>query len=253
MKGLVCQALDTFYTFDLTQAIDISLPIQEGTSNPNCYFAEPPKFETIRAEGFVGSVALGGSCNYQKITLTPHGNGTHTECYGHISADKVNINELLKNFFALAQLISIEPKQVGEDKIIFWEDVFAKIDTQKPLEALIIRTLPNDYSKKTRNYNQTNPPYLHYEVGRQLANRDVKHLLVDLPSVDRETDEGKLLMHKAFWKYPDAIRKDAFITELVFVDDTVADGFYLLNLQTISLMTDASPSKPLLYSLKKQI
>lgn len=251
MKNLVCQISDTPYAFDLSQAIDISLPLQAGAANPNCYFAEQPQFETIRSGDFVGSVTLGGSCNYQKITLTPHGNGTHTECYGHISADNASINELLTNFFALAQLITIEPKQEGEDKIIFWEDITEKIDSQKPMEALIIRTLPNELSKKTRNYNQTNPPYLHYEVGLQLAKNNVKHLLVDLPSVDREVDGGKLLMHKAFWQYPEDTRKDAFITELVFVDDSIADGLYLLNLQIISLASDASPSKPLLYSLKE--
>jgi kynurenine formamidase len=247
MKYLTLQTETTSYRFDISQAFDISLPLRAGGNNPNCYFAEEPQFETIRSGDFVGSVALGGSCNYQKITLTPHGNGTHTECYAHISADSTSINELLTSFFALAQLVSVAAKQYGEDKVIFWEDILPKIDFQKPLEALIIRTLPNDDAKKTKNYNQTNPPYLHHEVGRALAQRNVKHLLVDLPSVDKEVDGGKLLTHRAFWQYPENTRKDAFITELIFVDNAISDGFYLLNLQIISLTTDASPSKPILY------
>lgn len=252
MSKIIYQCSDTSYTFDLSRAFDISLPLQAGKNNPNCYFAEEPKFETISAGDFVGSVALGGSCNYQKITLTPHGNGTHTECYGHISADEANITQLLTNFFAIAQLTSVAPRTQGEDKIIFWEDIAEKIDFQKPLEALVIRTLPNDDSKKIHNYNQTNPPYLHHEIGKELAQRHVKHLLVDLPSVDKEVDGGKLLTHRTFWQYPENTRKDAFITELIFVDNAITDGLYLLNLQVISLTTDASPSKPVLYNLKKQ-
>jgi kynurenine formamidase len=31
----------------------------------------------------------------------------------------------------------------------------------------------------------------------------IKHLLIDLPSVDKEKDEGKLLAHKAFWNVTD--------------------------------------------------
>jgi arylformamidase len=75
------------------------------------------------------------------------------------------------------------------------------------------------------------------------------HLLIDLPSVDRESDGGKLLAHKAFWQFPERIRKNCTITELVYVADTIQDGLYFLNLQITSLEMDASPSKPVLYNL----
>lgn len=78
----------------------------------------------------------------------------------------------------------------------------------------------------------------------------IRHLLIDLPSVDREKDEGKLSAHKAFWNYPgDAVRHDATITELIFVENSVQDGLYLLNLQLLNLQLDVSPSRPLLYKL----
>lgn len=239
------------YTFDLQTPLDISIPIQEGLDNPNCYYAKSPTFETIRSGSFVGSVALGGSCNYQQITLTPHGNGTHTECYGHISSDGATINQSLKDFFALAFLITIQPKEQKDDFIIFWEDIVIHIPEDAPLESLIIRTLPNKSDKKIRNYNETNPPYLDYKIGEELAKMNIKHLLVDLPSVDREVDGGKLSMHKAFWQYPTHTRNNATITELIYVDDIIKDGVYLLNLQIISLETDACPSKPILYPIKK--
>jgi hypothetical protein len=79
----------------------------------------------------------------------------------------------------------------------------------------------------------------------------VQHLLIDLPSVDREEDGGQMLAHKAFWQYPDNPRKEATITEMVFVPNEVPDDLYLLNIQIASLETDASPSKPLLFKLSQ--
>lgn len=81
----------------------------------------------------------------------------------------------------------------------------------------------------------------------------VMHLLIDLPSVDREHDEGKMLAHKAFWQFEDnrfpELRKNATITEMIFVPTHVEDGTYLLNLQTANLQTDASPSRPVIWKL----
>ncbi len=45
----------------------------------------------------------------------------------------------------------------------------------------------------------------------------MKHLLIDLPSVDKENDQGKLLAHKAFWDYNGEQRMDATITEFVYI------------------------------------
>ncbi|MDX1904778.1 MAG: cyclase family protein [Thermonemataceae bacterium] len=244
MKKVLVELESQVFVFDLTSPIDISIPLQAGKNNPNCYFATPPLFSTIKAENFVGSVKEGGSCNYQELRLTPHGNGTHTECYGHISDDGASINQSLNNFFAVALLVSVAPRKVGEDFIVFWEDLNI---TEENYEALIIRTLPNLEEKLVKDYNNSNPPYLSEDVGRNLAKQGVKHLLVDLPSVDKEVDGGVLACHKAFWQYPQNTRKDATISELIYVPSAIQDGIYLLNLQIISLETDASPSKPILY------
>jgi hypothetical protein len=82
-----------------------------------------------------------------------------------------------------------------------------------------------------------------------LAQQGIKHLLIDLPSVDPEEDGGRLSAHHAFWNYPQQPRLDATITEMVYVPSTIADGLYVLNLQIAPLETDASPSKPVLYSI----
>ncbi len=254
MKKFCFEYQQESYVFADTQGLDISLPLKAGENNPNCYYADAPHFETIQSGDFVGSVAQGGACNYQKISLTPHGNGTHTESYGHISDDPdANLQNCLKEFLFFAQLLTIEPLTLPDgDQIIHQKMIETQLGEIRP-EAIILRTSPNQPSKKTKKYSGTNPPYLSAEIGTFLADRDIKHLLVDLPSVDREQDEGNLTMHKNFWRYPHNIRRDCTITELIFVDDCILDGYYLLNLQICSLVADASPSKPVLYLLEKII
>ena len=48
---------------------------------------------------WVGDVKQGGSVNFRNISFNPHGNGTHTECVGHISKEDFSINQCLKKFF----------------------------------------------------------------------------------------------------------------------------------------------------------
>ena len=117
------------------------------------------------------------------------------------------------------------------------------------IEALIIRTRPNDIWKKNKSYSGTNPAYLDSGVIEALNKTAVKHLLIDLPSVDKEKDEGKLSSHNAFWSTKGNIQNDKTITELVYIDNAHEDGLFLLNLQIISVDIDASPSKPVLYRI----
>ena len=150
----------------------------------------------------------------------------------------------------MAELISISPEiQANVDHVITKQQVENAIEN-KNIEALIIRTLPNTSEKKTAQYSNTNPPFLSEEAATFIRKIGVKHLLVDLPSVDKEKDDGKLLAHKAFWNYNDEQRMDATITEFVYIKNSVKDGAYLLNLQLASFVNDASPSKPVLYKLK---
>jgi kynurenine formamidase len=240
------------YSVNLSAPFDISLPLREGSNNPNCYWAGPVKFETISAENFIGSIKAGGNVNYQKLTFAPHGNGTHTECYGHLSADdNATINQSLTNFHFMAEVISVLPEKLSNgDSIITLNQAREKIKHPQA-EAIIIRTLPNTDSKKTQQYSGTNPPYLEAAVTEYLAKNGVKHLLIDLPSLDREIDGGKLLAHKAFWSFNQHVRKHCTITELIFINNSIPDDLYLLNLQITSLEMDASPSKPILYKLEE--
>jgi arylformamidase len=234
---------------DLESPLDISLVLRAGEDSVNAFHIPPVRIEPFRIGSFVGDVNQGGSCNVNNIYFNPHGNGTHTECVGHISKEKHSLSQSLKTFHFLARLVSIQPQEKEGDRVITKQQLSDAMQGTAA-EAVILRTLPNDASKGTRHYSGTNPPYLEANAAEWLASSGCRHLLLDLPSVDREEDGGHLNAHHAFWKYPEATRTDCTITELIFVPDSIQDGEYLLNLLVASIENDASPSKPVLYQLK---
>jgi arylformamidase len=232
---------------DLSRPLDISLPLTPGPEQVNAFYIPSMVIEPVRIGDFVGDVLQGASCNVNDVRFNPHGNGTHTETVGHISKEKESIHDCLKRYWFLADLVSVQPAKVFDDWVIMPEQLEHALSD--PKEALIIRTRPNDEAKRSRKYSGTNPVFLHHEAAAAIADAGVRHLLIDLPSVDKEEDGGRLMAHKAFWMYPAATRTDATITELIYVPDEIPDGLYLLNLQTINIMNDASPSRPVLYHL----
>jgi arylformamidase len=247
---ILLEHLATTYEVDLSQPLDISIPLVEQVEQVNCFYAPPYETFPVVAGSFVGSTAEGGLVNFLNIKLNPHGNGTHTECVGHIATEKYSIHKCLTNFHKVAKLHSVYPTMLENgDKVILKSHFETDFDEIENVDTLVIRTLPNDSGKLTRNYSGTNPTYVHHEAMDYLVNLGIKHLLIDLPSVDRESDEGLLLAHKAFWRYPTDVRSDCTITELVYVSDEIRDGLYFLNLQIASFDIDVSPSKPVLYKL----
>jgi len=235
------------YQTDLAKPLDISIPLKnkKGTL---AWYVDNPIIESVVMDDFVGSVAKGSSTNFNKITFYPHANATHTECVGHITKEFYSINHLLKKFFFLAELITLAPKRKGSDCVITKFQVKEALK-HKNLEALVIRTKPNTKDKLDTNYSNSNPPFLLEETAVYLKKIGIKHLLIDLPSVDKEKDGGKLLAHKGFWNFNSKPRLDATITEFIFVNNAIKDGLYLLNLQIASIENNATLSKPILYAI----
>lgn len=236
---------------DLSKPLDISIPLMASSENPLAWYQNKPTISPVKMGDWTGKVSEGGSVNFNNIFFNPHAHGTHTESYGHISEEFYSVNEAVKTFFFLAELISVKPNKVKQDEIISEESIKHALNGKTP-EAIVIRTLPNNSKKKSTHWSNTNWPYLHENAALFLRKIGVKHLLIDLPSVDREKDEGQLLAHKAFWQYPENPRADCTITEFIFVPNTVHDGSYLLNLQLASFVNDASPSKPVLYKILEE-
>ena len=75
----------------------------------SCFDAPRAGVGAARAGGFTGDTRAGGSCNCEVLTLAPHCNGTHTECVGHLTDDRVAVSERLPGGLELALLVTLEP------------------------------------------------------------------------------------------------------------------------------------------------
>jgi arylformamidase len=253
---------------DLSHPVELALELDFSADQPRHFGAPRASARAFEAPGFKGSVARGSSCNCEVITLIPHCNGTHTECAGHLTRERLDAWRVVPRGFMPALLLSVAPEPpAGEDSEPL-PQAGDELITQRALErawpasapwapcALIIRTLPNTEEKRVRDYTAQTPPYLSQQAAGLLVSRGILHLIVDVPSIDRAHDEGRLTAHRIFFGLPPAAtalaaakRPEATITELAFVPDAVADGAYLLELQVPALAGDAVPSRPLLYPL----
>tara|TARA_B110000483_G_C18082131_1_gene498533 strand:+ start:255 stop:1004 length:750 start_codon:yes stop_codon:yes gene_type:complete len=236
------------FKIDLNQPLDISIPLRANAENVTAWYVNAPIIEPVRGEGFVGAVAEGGSVNFRNISFNPHGHGTHTECIGHITKEVFSVNKLVKQYFFMAKVVTIKPEQNNADQMITKSQIKSIFELNK-VDALVVRTLPNDVSKLSRQYSSTNPAFIHHEAMQLIVDSGIEHLLIDTPSVDKEVDNGALLSHNIFWQTDRVVRKSASITEMVYVKNTIADGNYLLNLQFAPFENDASPSRPVLFKL----
>src|SRR5688572_3004576 len=264
---------DHEYAVDLSAAIDLSIPLQFNRPQPNAYGVEPARSRPCVAGDLIGDTRQGGSCNFEQYTLIPHCNGTHTECVGHITHERISVRDCLKDAFVPATLVSVEPEKAGKTQETYVvnlnknDQLITRTAIERALQknpkskirnpkSLIVRTLPNEESKLTPTYLENIPPFFSLEAMRFIVETGVKHLLVDLPSIDRIFDEGRLINHRIFWNVePRAFETNEkslihhTITELIYVPNEIEDGDYLLNLQIAPFASDASPSRPILFEI----
>jgi arylformamidase len=238
------------YKVDFFKPIDISMPLTTDKFSTSAWYVNPMKLEPVVIGDWIGDVNKGGSVNFRNVTFNPHGNGTHTECVGHISKEFYTVNKNLDRFLFVAELVTVLPQQLENGDFVITRKQLENLlkDVYKP-EAVTIRTLGNNAGKLHTNYSNTNPPYVLKEAIDYLNELGVMHLLIDMPSVDRESDGGILEAHHAFWNYPANTQLHKTITELIYVPNEVVDGTYILNLLIAPFENDASPSKPILYKV----
>jgi len=250
------------YSFQTEKGMDLSISM--NPNGPRAWYVEPMRIEPVRTEQFLGSVAEGGAVNFRDVYFNPHGHGTHTENVGHIiDTDFPVVNSIGSSHF-MAKLITVElmkqdamqdsTKDVSQDASqgdwVVNEQSLEGFDLK--VEALIIRTKPNDHSKVQRQYSGTNFPYLTIGAMQRIVDAGVQHLLIDLPSVDREEDGGALAAHHLFWNVPSNPNFQKTITEFIYVPNEISDGTYLLNLQVSNFDNDAAPSRPMLFDLAEE-
>ncbi len=262
------------YGVDTAAGTSIAIPLQFDGPQVNHFGAPVATVEPLRLGDFVGKTEIGGSCNVDRLRLTPHCNGTHTETISHIVDDDIWIGHAAADICCLAALISVPitpAKQTNEvyrpplgetDALITAQSLkraLAPVVNYKP-KALVIRTQPNDVSKRSRQYAEgAGPAFLTVDAMHTINQLGVCHLLLDVPSVDRMYDDGLLTNHHIYWGVPEQTHKltgdssqEKTITEMVFVDDELEDDLYVLNLQIPPFSGDAAPSRPVLLPLTEQ-
>ena len=255
------------FNVDSNKGYDLSIPYRFKRESLTAFGFSPATLQTVENKYFVGDTRQNGSCNVEQYTLIPHCHGTHTECVGHIVDEEITIVDILKEVWIPALILTVKLERgrvcsdryvsgiADNDQIISKEQLsrcLDKFSDQNFLQALIIRTLPNDTSKTTRHYSYA--PYFSNEAMEIIANQPIQHLLVDIPSVDCMDDQGKLSNHRLFWGLKagrhhlgQQIASSKTITELIFVADDIKDGYYLLNLQISPFKADAAPSRPIVF------
>lgn len=243
---------------NISDVKDISIPLRFNGPQPNAFGVDAATSAPI------GDTRDGSSVNFEQYTFIPHCNGTHTECVGHITDERISVLDCLRDVIVAAVLVSVEPENRDGELLITADLLRGVVTPEEPafagegarVPALIVRTLPNDDSKLTRRYGEGNvPPYFTAEAMEYIVACGFAHLLVDMPSIDRMFDEGKLVNHRIFWNVASgsreinaATRVNSTITELIYVPNEVADGGYLLNLQIAPFVADAAPSRPILFT-----
>jgi len=258
---------------DFSHSLAIALDFHQSDNQPNHFGATPATAKPMQVSGFMGDTEQGGSCNVNELSFNPHCNGTHTETIRHIcdaeNALALSISALELPPLMPCLLISITPIDASDtnddytpnyevnDRVITraqLEQLLTPYHDQQ-LQCLAVRTLPNSDDKCQENYNENNQSaFFSRDAVLYLNERGVEHLILDLPSLDRLSDDGLLTCHHVFWQVIEGAHQPSpnslinkTITEMAYIDNAITDGFYFLNLQTPAFINDAAPSRPMLY------
>ncbi len=255
---------------DFSLGESLAIPLDPHGRQPSFYAGEPASADPLRSGSYVGSVNDGGSCNAEMIRHAPHCHGTHTECIGHILPSADAVQDRIDNQPGLCRIISVQgtdPAQSNEqytpglecgDRLISSEEIRRLLGPGDidDYHALIIRSLPNDDDKTRRDYSeQPGYPVLSRQAAQWLAASKLVHLLVDMPSLDKADDGGRLANHRSWWGMDGDDSVDPLfaarrsVTEMIFVPDHIDDGEYWLQLQLSPLLSDACSSRPVIYPL----
>jgi arylformamidase len=257
--------------FDSSKGVSIAMPLDFHGEQANAWNVSRASAIATEAGNLVGDTRRGGSCNFETYTLIPHCNGTHTECVGHITIDRISVSDCLTESLMTAVLVTIHPvaarsthesltaKASPEDSVITADSLRTCLSnvSDGDFSAIVVRTSPNDESKLRKTYADDSTPYFTADCIRLMNELGVNHLLCDLPSIDRMNDGGALMNHRIFWGLADDTESTATITsrktvtELAYIPNGLSDGVYILDLQIPAFVADAAPSRPILFPIEK--
>ena len=263
------------YACATTESRSIAISLDFEGPQPNHFGTDRASRNVLKVRDFTGDTGQGGSCNVDVLKMIPHCNGTHTETVSHIVDEKFRIGDAAMDVINIAVLVTVKPETAkgktetyrpkldDTDSIITARSINKAIKlvvdvTKIRPQALIVRTEPNDSQKRSQAYSAKHaPPFFTVEAITAINELGVRHLLVDFPSIDRINDDGLLTNHHLFWNVNENLHQCSgktwqhkTITEMIFVENTFADGIYVLNLQVPAFCSDAAPSRPVLIPVR---
>ncbi|TXD35817.1 cyclase family protein [Lujinxingia vulgaris] len=257
------------YAVAADHPLELAQPLDFYGEQPRAFGLGRAQARAVEGGDFVGDVRRGGSVNCESIELIAHGHGTHTEGVGHISAERVPVGDLAPDPLMPAVLLRVATRTLGasgdssegksspDDRVICTSELrsaLQRADVSPAFcRAIIIATSGEGAAAPLRDYSGTNPAYLTAEAVTWLLAQGCEHLLIDLPSIDREDDGGTTPVHRAYFELsavgagPTDAGPRRTITELIDVPESASEGPYFLSLRFARFMLDASPSRPILY------
>lgn len=265
---------------DLGAPVSLARAVRFDGGGPRHFGAPAARTRPYAAPGFSGAVRSGASCNCATIELTPHCNGTHTESVAHLVAEPLDVCDLVPLGLMPALVVSVKsvdasttdedsdpPPQRG-DQLLTRAALLAGWPTALPFapRALVLRSESPDTDGEAQGDREapdapeaSTERYLSRQLVRELVARGIEHLVVDLASIDRGHDGGRLCGHRLFFGLPpgsirlaEATRRDCTVTEYARIPATLADGPCALQLTLPRLAGDAVPSRPLAFRLVPQ-
>lgn len=254
------------WAFSIDASSDWSVPATLEEERTDAFGLDPTRLQPVPIGGGRRLVvAEGASVNCSNLHINPHGAGTHTECIGHISEEAREVRTLRIPALLPATVLSVVPVRLAttterydgtchpDDRVVPVEPLaraFAELAQPGFDSAIVVRTREDDDA--ALSWSGRNPPYLTREAMAFLAALPTQHLLVDLPSIDREDDGGGVPNHLCWWGLPAGERSEAAarypdrsLTELVHVPQHCGDGAWILGLQLPAVGGDAVPSRVL--------
>ena len=250
---------------DLAAPVSLARLVRFDGGGPRHFGAPAARARPLAAPGFSGEVRRGASCNCATIELTPHCNGTHTESVAHLVDESLDVCDLVPLGLMPALVVSAapvaaaatdedsEPAPQPGDRLLTRAALLAGWPATLPFapRALVLRSGAHEDDDEIADGDAT-APYLSRQLVGELVARGIEHLVLDLPSLDRSEDDGRLTAHRIFFGLPpgsvqreEAERPLCTITELATFPDGLRDGPCALQLQLPAFTGDAVPSRPL--------
>ncbi|GJM08524.1 MAG: arylformamidase [Lysobacteraceae bacterium] len=248
----------------MDNAVDLSQPVRFDGPQPRFFGVAAATSRPISDGKFVGDTRVGGSCNVNQLSITPHCNSTHTESAAHVSHLAPTIDAVAPLKLVPALVISIDgdansaesyPVALRDNDLLITAAALRSAMEAHPgsaqAKAMVIRT----GARPNTDFDQQGYPFLSVDAAGYLAASAIQHLLIDTPSVDRADDQGRLAAHRVFFGLPaEGVScgqlPEKTITELIVVPPELSDGVYLLHLGVPPFVTDAAPSRPVLYPIE---